>query len=59
MTVYTQEGNKYTMEVDAFMTVQGAIAACDGFILADMQQRDIDHLNELIDLKEMRPYPDD
>ena len=59
MTIYTQEGNKYTMEVDAFMTVQGAIAACDGRELADMQQRDIERLNELIDLKEMRPYPDD
>ena len=59
MTVYTQEGNEYTLEVDAFMTVHGAIAACDGRELSDMQQRDIDHLNELIDLKEMRPYPDD
>lgn len=59
MTIYTQEGNKYTLEVDAFMTVHGAIAACDGRELADMQQRDIEHLNDLIDLKEMRPYPDD
>ena len=59
MIIYTQEGNEYTLEVDAFMTVHGAIAACDGRELADMQQRDIEHLNELIDLKEMRPYPDD
>ena len=59
MTIYTQEGNEYTLEVDAFMTVHGAIAACDGRELTDMQQRDIEHLNDLIDLKEMRPYPDD
>lgn len=59
MIVYTEEGNEYTLEVDAFMTVHGAIAACDGRELTDMQQRDIDHLNEIIDLKESRPYPDD
>ena len=59
MTIYTEEGNKYTLEVDAFMTVQGAIAACEDREIFDMQQRDIDHLNEIIDLKEMRPYPDD
>lgn len=59
MIVHTQEGNKYTWEVDAFMTVQGADAACEAREIADMQQREIEHLNDLIDLKEMRPYPDD
>lgn len=59
MIIYTEEGNKYTMEVDAFMTVQGAMAACESRETFDMQQRDIEHLNDIIDLKEMRPYPDD
>lgn len=59
MTIYTEEGNKYTLEVDAFMTVQGAMAACESRETFDMQQRDIEHLNDIIDLKEMRPYPDD
>ena len=59
MTIYTKEGNKYTWEVDAFMTVQGAMAACESRETFDMQQRDIEHLNEIIDFKEMPPYPDD
>ena len=57
--IYTEEINRYTLEVDAFMTVRGAMAACESRETFDMQQRDIDHMNELIDLKESRPYPDD
>lgn len=57
--IYTEEINRYTLEVDAFMTVQGAMAACESRETADMQQRDIEHLNDIIDFKEMRPYPDD
>ena len=57
--IYTEEINRYTLEVDAFMTVQGAMAACESRETFDMQQRDIEHLNELIDFKESRPYPDD
>lgn len=52
MTIYTEEGNKYTFEVDAFMTVQGAMAACEGREIMDLRQRDIEHLNDLIDEKE-------
>ena len=59
MIIHTEEGNKYTLEVDAFMTVQGAMAACESRETFDMQQRDIEHLNDIIDFKEMRPYPDD
>lgn len=59
MIVYTEEGNKYTMEVDAFMTAHGAYAASETRECVDMQQRDIEHLNDIIDFKEMRIYPDD
>ena len=59
MTIYTEEGNKYTMEVDAFMTVHGAATASEARECIELQQRDIEHLNEIIDLKEMRTYPDD
>jgi len=52
MTIYTQEGNKYTWEVDAFMTVQGAMAAVEEREAFDMQQRDIKHMNKLIDEKD-------
>lgn len=38
MIIYTEEGNKYTWEVDAFMTVQGAIVACDRHDRTDQQQ---------------------
>lgn len=59
IVIYTEEWNKYTLEVDAFMTVQGAVAASEARECMDMQQREIEHLNDLIDLKEMRTYPDD
>lgn len=59
MVIHTEEGNKYTMEVDAFMTVEGAFIASEACDRAERQQREIEHLNEIIDLKEMRPYPDD
>lgn len=52
MIIYTEEGNKYTWEVDAFMTVQGADAACEAREIADMQQRDIEHMRKLLDEKE-------
>lgn len=52
MIVYTEEGNKYAMEVNAFMTAHGAYAASETSECIDMQQRDIEHLNELLNEKE-------
>ena len=59
ITIYTEEGNEYTLEVDAFMTVRGAMTACESREIFVMQQEDIEHLNDIIDFKEMRTYPDD
>lgn len=52
MVVYTQEGNKYVMEVNAFMTAHGAYAASETSECIDMQRRDIEHMRKLLDEKE-------